>query len=208
MKIVVADDERTAQLLLKAALRSLGHEAVIVDDGQAALDVIERESIPLVISDWMMPRVSGVELCREVRRREAERLARGQGQSYTYLILLTALDGKANYLEAMDAGADDLVTKPFDHDTLVARLRVAERILGLLRAVQQLSGLLPICAYCKKIREGEDRPEAPRQANWVPIESYVSHRTDASFSHGVCPDCYETVLRPQLEERRRARRGE
>lgn len=204
MKILVADDEPTTQLVLRAMLRRLGHEVETVDDGQAALGALEATAFPLVISDWMMPHLTGVELCRAIRAREAQRLARGQGLSYTYTILLTARDSKESYLEGMEAGADDLVTKPFDGDQLAARLRVAERILGLLGAVHQLSGLLPICAYCKKIREG-DASEAKDPSTWVAIESYVSRRTEASFSHGVCPDCFEKHLRPQLAELRRAR---
>lgn len=200
MRILVAEDDRTTQLVVQAALLALGHEVTLAGDGRAALQAFEADPVPVVISDWMMPGLSGIELCRAIRAREARRLARGQGQSYTYLILLTARDGKDSYLEGMDAGADDLITKPFDKEHLAARLRVAERIVGLLWAVDQLSGLLPICAYCKKIR-GRNEPGAEKDpSSWVAIESYVSRRTDASFSHGVCPDCYERQLKPQLEE--------
>jgi sigma-B regulation protein RsbU (phosphoserine phosphatase) len=205
MKILVAEDNRTEQLVLRASLQRLGHEVVVVGDGQAALDALEQQPFPLVISDWMMPRVSGVELCRAVRAREAQRLAEGKSPGYTYLILLTALDGKANYLEGMDAGADDLLTKPLDNEQLAARLRVAGRILDLMKQTQQLEGLLPICSYCKRIREGD--ASAGEAATWVPVESYVSSRTEASFSHGVCPSCYAQHLKPQLDELRRTRAG-
>lgn len=205
MRILVAEDSPPAQMILRMHLEKLGHEVDVVADGQAALETLERNVVPLVISDWMMPRLSGIELCRAIRAREARRLAQGRGQAYTYLILLTALDGKANYLEGMDAGADDLLTKPFDPEQLAARLRVAERILGLLEDVQQLSGLLPICSYCKNVREGaEDTPASA----WVSIESYVSRRSEASFSHGVCPECYAKHLKPQLDAIRREPAGE
>lgn len=203
MRILIAEDDRAAQVLLRATLQRLGHEVVVVDDGQAALEALEREAFPLVISDWMMPRLSGLELCRAVRGCEARRLAQGRGPTYTYLILLTAKDAKADYLEGMDAGADDLLTKPFDADQLGARLRVAERIMGLLQEMQQLEGLLPICAYCKKIREGD--AASSEQRSWVPIESYVSSHSEASFSHGVCPNCYAEHLKPQLDELRQER---
>lgn len=206
MRILIAEDDQATRVLLRATLQRQGHEVVAADDGQAALEALERESFPLVISDWMMPRLSGLELCRAVRGREARRLAQGRGAGYTYVMLLTARDGKANYLEGMDAGADDLLTKPPDPDQLRARLRVAERIMVLLKETQQLEGLLPICAYCKKIREGA--PAASEQT-WVPIESYVSSRSEASFSHGVCPTCYAEHLKPQLDELRqeRAKKG-
>src|SRR5262252_7072730 len=101
---------------MRAFLQQHGHEVTLVDDGQAALERLSEDAFPLVLSDWMMPRLSGIELCREVRAREARRLAQGKAAGYTYLILLTARDGKANYQEAMDAGADDLLTKPVDPD--------------------------------------------------------------------------------------------
>jgi len=203
VRILIAEDDRAAQLLLRTALQRLGHEVVAVEDGQAALESLEQHPFPLVISDWMMPRLSGLELCRAVRAREAERLAEGKKPGYTYLILLTALDAKADYLEGMDAGADDLLIKPLDNDQLAARLRVAGRILDLIKQTQQLEGLLPICSYCKKIREGDEN--AGEAASWVPVESYVSSRSEASFSHGVCPSCYAQHLKPQLDELRRKR---
>jgi CheY-like chemotaxis protein len=179
---------------------------VTVGDGAAALEALQQEPFPLVVSDWMMPRLSGIELIRAVRAREAQRSAEAAAQGYTYLILLTALDSKANYLEGMDAGADDLLTKPFDPEQLAARLRVAERLIGILRRIQQLSGLLPICARCKKIRDdtkpGEGKASRPA---WVPVESYVVQRSEASFSHGVCPDCHEKHLKPQLDELKKGR---
>jgi DNA-binding response OmpR family regulator len=107
------------------------------------------------------------------------------------VLLLTALKGRARFLDGMQAGADDFMSKPVDREELHARLRVAERILGLQQEVKQLEGLLPICSYCKKIRdEGEQ---------WSQVEEYVSRRTEAQFSHGICPDCYERHLKPQLE---------
>jgi DNA-binding response OmpR family regulator len=187
MRVLVAEDDRTAQLLLRATLRSLRHDAEIVDDGQAALERLQKEAFPLLISDWMMPRLSGIELLRALRKQEARRLAQGRGEGYTYVVMLTALGGKESYLEGMDAGADDLITKPFETQQLAARIRVAERILGLLGRERQLSGLLPICSYCKRIRD--EAGAATAGQGWVPVESYVSKRTEASFSHELCPEC-------------------
>ncbi len=93
----------------------------------------------------------------------------------------------------MEAGADDFITKPVDMDELHARLKAAERILGLRTHVQQLEGLLPICAYCKRIRDAAEQ--------WESIERYVEARSAAQFSHGYCPECYEKHVRPQIEGR-------
>jgi phosphoserine phosphatase RsbU/P len=189
MKILVAEDDKVSRLVLTTGLRKLGHEVVDVEDGQEAWRVFQQSQIHLVITDWMMPNMDGPQLCR---------LIRGiQDSKYTYIILLTALGGKESYLEGMNAGADDFITKPFDIDELNARLRVAERILRLQDEVKQLEGLLPICAYCKRIRSDDD--------SWQAIEVYITKQTDASFSHGVCPECFESHVKPQLDQLRKHR---
>jgi len=127
----------------------------------------------VVISDWVMPVMDGLQLCRHIRGRQHAR--------YVYVLVVTARRGKKRYLEALEAGADDFIPKPIDAEELGARLRVAERILGLQAQMKQLQGLLSICAYCKNIREDED--------TWVPIEQYVSQRAHTMFSHGICPKC-------------------
>jgi DNA-binding response OmpR family regulator len=91
----------------------------------------------------------------------------------------------------MDAGADDFVSKPLDPDELKARLIVAERIIGVQNRVKHLEGILPTCMYCKQIRD--------EQNQWIGIESYISKRSRASFSHGVCPSCYQKFVQPELD---------
>jgi signal transduction histidine kinase len=130
MRILIAEDDATSRVILAEIVAQLGHEVVTAVNGQEAWAIFHREHVPLVISDWMMPDLDGIELIRRIR---AENRAR-----YTYVILLTALGGKENYLEAMRAGADDFANKPLDSDQLHARLRVAERILGLQRELVQL----------------------------------------------------------------------
>ena len=123
MEILVADDDAITRLMLASALRKLGHNVQEAENGEQAWELWQRERQPLIISDWMMPDVDGLELCRRVRARPSA--------NFTYVILLTACSGKANYLAAMEACVDDFVAKPFDKDQLAARGRVAERILGL-----------------------------------------------------------------------------
>jgi phosphoserine phosphatase RsbU/P len=184
MKILIAEDDRVSRILLSEVLANLGHEVIAVEDGQKAWEAYSSQPVPLLISDWMMPSMNGLELSRKIR---AEKRA-----SYTYIILLTARSGKANYLEGMEAGADDFMVKPFDPDELQARLKAAGRVLALQQEVRQLRGLLPICSYCKKIRDDRDV--------WTQMEVYVSERSEALFSHGLCPDCYDKELKPQLDE--------
>ena len=189
MKILIADDDVVSQMILSEQLEELGHSVSIASDGREAWGLFRSTAPQLVITDWMMPEIDGLELSRMIRAENRE--------YYTYIIFLTILQGKGSYLEAMDAGADDFISKPFDGEQLAARLHVAERILGLQREIKQLQGLLPICSYCKRIRE-EDM-------TWLPIEKYITQRTDTLFSHGVCPDCYEKHLKPELDEIRKSK---
>lgn len=190
MRILTADDDESARRILTRTLTALGHDVVETRDGHEAWAQYRLNNFTLIISDWMMPGLSGIELTRLVREE--------QRPKYAYIILLTSLEGKGHYLEGMEAGADDFINKPFDKDTLAARLRVAERILNLQAEVRQLEGLLPICAYCKKIKDEEKQ--------WQHLESYISRRTEANFSHGVCPDCYQKHMVPQLEMLRQQRK--
>lgn len=184
MKILIAEDDRVSRIVLSELLTKSGHEVSAVENGQLAWDQYSSQPVPMLISDWMMPVMDGLQLCRRIR---AEKRA-----SYTYIILLTALSGKANYLEGMEAGADDFIVKPFDADELQARLRAAERILDLQHEVRQLRGLLPICSYCKKIRDDRNI--------WTQLEQYVSERSEALFSHSLCPDCFDREMKPQLDK--------
>ena len=189
MKILIADDDSITRLLLHSLLTKFGHDVVVAENGRQAWDTFRREYFPLLISDWMMPELDGIELCRLIRLE--------QRPKYTYIILITALSGKHRYLKGMNAGADDFVTKPVDLDELIARLRVAERILHLQEEVRQLEQLLPTCMYCKKIRDKDN--------TWMPLDAYIMRRTDVAFSHGICPECYTLQVKPELERMRKGR---
>lgn len=177
MKVLVADDNRVSRVLLESILCSLGHEPVLTENGREAFARIVREEIPLLVTDWNMPVMDGLELCRRLRAPSR--------RVYTYVILLTMRSGKSSYLEGLAAGADDFMSKPVDADELAARLKVGERIVGLQKEMRRLEGLLSMCMLCKKIREGEE---------WVPVEHYVSTRTASSFTHGFCPECLKIQL--------------
>jgi CheY-like chemotaxis protein len=181
--ILIAEDDRVSRLLLAETLRNLGHSVVATGNGVEACAALQERHFPIVISDWIMPGCDGLELCRRVRS--------GGRDRYTYVMLLTAVGGKDNYLSAMNAGIDDFIAKPLEKEQLAARLRVAERILSLQGTVKKLEGLIPICSYCKRIRDDRDY--------WQQVETYLMTRTDAMFSHGICPQCYDQHVRPQLD---------
>jgi DNA-binding response OmpR family regulator len=122
MKVLIAEDDRDSRELLAWMLQKLGYQVVSAANGKEAWDAFRKGRFRLVISDVLMPEIDGLELCRRIRMHKQSK--------YTYIIMITALIGKKDYLEGMDAGADDFVTKPFDPDELKARLRVAERIIS------------------------------------------------------------------------------
>jgi len=143
-----------------------------------------------------MPGIDGLEVCRRLRQ--------SPGSIPPYIILLTAKHGVREIVKGIEAGADDYLTKPYDHEELRLRLQVGARIVELqtklaerveqleatLDHVKQLQGILPICSYCKKIRNDLDY--------WQNVDSYVTEHSQAEFSHGICPSCYDTAVKPQL----------
>ncbi|MDB5384840.1 MAG: copR, partial [Planctomycetaceae bacterium] len=163
MRILIAEDDAISRRMLETNLNKWGYEVVSTSDGKAACQILLGENSPqLALLDWMMPEMDGVEVCRTIRGTPSI--------MPPYLILLTSKSTKGSVVEGLNSGADDYVTKPFDRDELNARLRVGRRILelqaglaqrvleleGALGQVKQLQGLLPICCYCKKIRDDQN----------------------------------------------------
>jgi DNA-binding response OmpR family regulator len=201
MRILIAEDDAVSRRVLEATLDKVGHEVVVATDGAQAWAVLQREDAPsLAILDWMMPEIDGVELCRRVRSLHSP--------TPPYLILLTAKSTKDNVVAGLEAGANDYLTKPFHRAELHARVQVGALVMELqsnlaarvseleaaLSQVKQLQGLLPICSYCKKIRDEHNY--------WQRVDSYITEHADVQFSHGICPGCYQDVVQPQIDERR------
>lgn len=192
-RVLVAEDERLQRTLVARYLRSWGYEVEFAKDGIEALARIESGTAPtLMVFDWEMPGHTGVELCKKVRQ-----LMVGKP---VYIIMLTARHSQEDVVVGLQAGADDYVAKPFLAEELRARLRNGERILSLQRSlahrveeleqaiekVTQLSRLIPICSYCRKIRTDENY--------WTELESFLSTTSAIRFSHGICPSCYEELV--------------
>jgi len=183
MKLLIVEDDDESRDVLKALLELDGHDVTAAWNGIKGWQAFQSGEFSVVLSDWLMPEMDGLELCRRIRASDRP--------SYSYIILVTALHGKPSYLQGMAAGADDFVSKPLDPDELKARLIVAERIIGVQNRVKHLEGILPTCMYCKQIRD--------EQNQWIGIESYISKRSRASFSHGICPSCYDKFVQPELD---------
>ncbi len=198
MHILLADDDSVIRALLSALLTREGHSVDLAVDGDAAWAALQApEPPPLVMLDWFMPGVDGLELCRRIR---ADARLRS-----TYVIVCTTQHQQADIVRGLDAGADDYVTKPFDARELCARIRAGERVLDLqaqlsqrvrelevaLAEIKQLQGFLPICCYCKNIRDDQNY--------WQQVEIYLEKRSALRFSHGICPGCYNREIQPQLD---------
>ena len=202
MNILIAEDDMTSRLLLSATLKKLGHEVVVAHDGQEAWSAMQQEQFSLLISDWMMPGIDGLELCRRVRAAEWGR--------YSYIILLTALGGKGRYLDGMDAGADDFITKPFDEEQLAARLRVASRILDLHETLRveatrdSLTGLLNRRAVMEKLShelERATRDEKPLSLMLLDLDHFKSVNDSCGHAAG------DEVLREAARRMQKAMRS-
>jgi DNA-binding response OmpR family regulator len=125
MKVLIAEDDPISALALETLLQQQGYEVTVATDGMAAWRAIQQESYPLVVLDWMMPEMDGVEVCRKIRER--------QSGSYVCVIMLTAKQERKDRMQALNAGADVFLTKPLDCEEMVARLRIARRILEMER---------------------------------------------------------------------------
>jgi len=202
MKILIAEDDAVSRRILERTLLKWGYEVTVTPDGIAALAGLQSADAPtLAILDIMMPEMDGLEICRQVRQLSAT--------IPPYLILLTAMSSKEDVVNGIRAGANDYLTKPFDRDELRVRVGVGVQMLKLQRSlservreleaalsqVKQLQGLLPICSYCKKIREDQNY--------WQKVENYLCERTAVQFSHSICPACYEDVAHERAEPRGR-----
>jgi len=193
MQILIADDDAISRRLASHALNGCGADVSVAEDGHAAWAQIQarRQSTVLVL-DREMPGIDGLDLCRRARLLPTF--------PPLYIVMVTSAAETVDITAGLDAGADDYVIKPFNAAELRARAQVGMRMAALqesmarrlseleqaLANVKQLRGLLPMCAYCKKIRVDNKY--------WQQLEGYLSDHSDAEFSHGICPECFPSVI--------------
>jgi sigma-B regulation protein RsbU (phosphoserine phosphatase) len=195
LAVLLAEGNQVQSFILARLLEDIGYKVDAVSDGLAAADLLRRRTYSFLIADLHLPSSSGIELIRAARAMSLS--------GYVFTILLTARVSRGELIEGMEAGADDFLTRPVDAELLRVRLRAGERILRLERGlaernriletalgeVKKLSGLLPICANCKKIRDD--------QGYWHQVENYIKEHTDADFTHALCPSCM-SELYPEI----------
>ena len=198
LQVLVADDDAVSRTIVGAMLKKAGYPVIYARDGEQAWRTLDSEDPPaLALLDWEMPGLQGPEVVKRIRGK--------QMPSPTYVILLTSRHSSADIVEGLRAGADDYVTKPANEDELIARVSVGARVVQLqtalaervrsleeaLAAVKALQTLLPMCAYCKSIRNDQNY--------WEKVETYFTQHSNVSFTHSYCPNCYERFVRPELE---------
>jgi len=194
MDVLIVDDEPDIIIILRKYLEKCGLGVLTAQNGREAIEILHKSDVRLVVTDRMMPEMDGITLCRSIRASELS--------GYVYIIILTVSGSKEDIVDGINAGADDYVTKPFNLEELKVRVDSGLRVLALeqslhekikeeeilvgelkaaLDQVQKLSGMLPICATCKKIRDDK--------GYWNKIETYICEHSEAKFTHGMCPDC-------------------
>jgi DNA-binding response OmpR family regulator len=195
VKVLIVEDDPFFQRVLHKRIAAEGYQVFAANDGREGMKAIVSFEPDLVISDWMMPEVDGLELCQSVKT--------GLREAAPYFILLTAKGEISNRLLALDTGADDYLVKPCDQGELMARVRAGLRIVLLTQDLRQSvtelnqanselqnvraevsrlsQELLPICSFCKKVRDGE--------GEWINLEDYLSERAQLDVTHGICPTC-------------------
>lgn len=194
MKVLIAEDDPVTRCQIEGMVRKWDFLPVTAENGIDAWAALSADcEIHLAVTDWQMPGLNGEQLCSRARQELKDRSL--------YMIILTAAKiDKKDLVAGLIAGADDYLLKPYDTAELQARLRVGQRVVRLqqelqervrqleeaLAQIKQLRGLIPICSYCKKIRDDKNY--------WHQVDTYLSNHSDATFSHGICPTCSETLL--------------
>jgi len=182
MKILIAEDDPISRFVLEANLLKWGYEVLVASDGGEAWEIIQQpESPSLIISDWMMPRMDGLALCREIRNMEKS--------EYIYFIILTAKGEKKNIIEGLEAGADDFLTKPFNQEELKYRIRIGERIINLERRIMELANTDPLTGLLNRRafmeRMGPEMSRAQRDKKPLSlILTDIDHFKSVNDTHG------------------------
>lgn len=210
---MVADDSYSSRELLKLILTRNGYDSYLLEDGEQVLMMIEKIKPDIILMDVLMPKLDGFEVCKRLKKMpNIKRIP---------VIFITSLDNTEDITSGFENGGVDYITQPFQPAELLARLKthlelknskdrllktivklkktkrvlinMIKRVQKAKREIKTLTGLIPICASCKNIRDDK--------GYWNRIETYISSRTQAQFSHGLCPDCMKKLY-PKIYEKR------
>lgn len=187
--VLIADDDKLTLNVLNDTLTRAGYDVLTATDGDQAWKKLQQSNTQLAVLDWIMPGMEGIEICQRAQKEPK--------LTNRYFILLTGKSKTEDLVAGLQSGASDYLRKPFDEAELLARVEVGVRFIELQRKlaerveelekalaqVKRLEGLLPICSYCKRIRNEQDY--------WERVDNYISQHANVRFSHNICPECYE-----------------
>jgi sigma-B regulation protein RsbU (phosphoserine phosphatase) len=182
MKILIADDDPVLRTIITAGLKAGKHEIVPCESGAQAWEVIQHSAFQVLITDWSMPGMDGIQLTQAVRK-----LPRA---TYTYVIMLTGKGTREDYLTGVKAGVDAFLVKPLDGALLEAQLGIAARILGLQEHATKLESIMTMCSYCKRVSD---------DGEWVDMEQYIAQEFKTLPSHTFCPSCFAQKVEPEMK---------
>ncbi len=189
--ILIVDDHLANLKVLFAFLKDEGFDIRILESGAQAVELLSHTLPDLILLDVMMPDMDGFTLCRRIKSApRTENIP---------IIFLTALDDVKDKIAGFEAGGADYVTKPFQQIELLARinthLTLRKREMELKQAlaeVKKLSGILPLCSYCKKIRNDKEQ--------WEEVDVYIYSHSEADISHSICPECMKEHYPKEYKE--------
>jgi len=199
LRVLAVDDDAATRQTMMAVIQSAGWTPVVVEDPEEAHDILMGpDAPPIALIDWQMPKLSGIDLCRLLRRADPD--------ARPYVIFVTANTAADDIVTGLDAGADGYMTKPISAIELQARVRAGLRTIAvqselrlrlraaetLMAQVKPLRELMPICCYCHRVRHDEEL--------WSSLEDYLRTKVNVRFTHGFCPTCYIYHVKPDLEE--------
>jgi DNA-binding response OmpR family regulator len=207
--VLATDDNPDVLLLWTTILRRAGYEVLEASTGNECLEAVRTHHPDLVLLDVVLPDITGVEVCRQIKG--------DKNLEDIFVILASGIQVSSEHqADGLDIGADGYIVQPISNREFLARVQAGERIkraedalrekerqqqtlvselTAALAEIKTLKGFIPICASCKKIRDDE--------GYWNLLEAYISKHTDAVFTHGLCPECAE-VYRQQIKTLKKA----
>ncbi|MEL6820547.1 MAG: SpoIIE family protein phosphatase [Calditrichota bacterium] len=183
MKILIAEDENISRSLLKRTLEKWGYEVTATENGNEALEAFQNNNFSIVITDWMMPGMDGIELVKEIRQHERP--------DYVYVILLTAKSDKEDLVLGMNAGADDFISKPFDRDELRVRISAGKRVIGLEKDLSKRNKDLEAANHRMKV---DLEAAAQIQKALLPEKAPDSKALDIAWKFYPCDELAGDIL--------------
>lgn len=195
--VLIVDDNTKNVQVLGTILMDSKYRVAVANQGTLVFNLLPKVNPDLILLDIMMPEMDGFEVCRRIKADPATQ--------HIPIIFLTAKTETDDIVKGFDLGAADFITKPFRSKELVARVQTHVTLMRLqqdlkkknqelvdaLSNVKTLSGMLPICSHCKKIRNAD--------GEWEWLEVFMHEHTNADFSHSICPDCTNTYF-PDYKE--------